>query len=83
MKTKVLLFLALLINIALISNAQFGKVKNPFGKKEDKKIDGNVTIDGKPAEFVTMGLYNAFSASNSTPRKIEVTKAYFLPASIQ
>ena len=75
MKTKVLLFLALLINIALISNAHFGKVKNSFDKKEDKKIDGNVTIDGEPGEFVKMGLYNAFSASNSTPRKVEITKA--------
>ena len=75
MKTKDLLFFAMLINIALISNAQFGKVKNPFGKKEDRKIDGNVTIDGEPGEFVTMGLYNAFSASYTTPQKVEVTKA--------
>ena len=82
MKTKVLLFFALLINTAVISNAHFGKVKNSFGKKEDKKIDGNVTIDGKPAEFETMGLYNAFSASYTTPQNLRLPKHNSYEASI-
>lgn len=37
------------------------------------KIDGSVTVDGKPASFATMGVYTAFSADNTKPKKVEVT----------
>jgi len=37
------------------------------------KIKGTVTVDGKPAEFITMGIYSSFSGDNTSPKKIEVT----------
>ncbi len=46
-----------------------------FTKKDGygfTKIKGNVLVDGKPAEFITMGVYSAFSADNTSPKKIEV-----------
>ena len=47
-----------------------------FTKKDAvgySKIKGTVTVDGKPAEFITMGVYSAFSSDNTAPKKIEVT----------
>ncbi len=37
------------------------------------KIDGTVTIDGRPAEYSTMGVYSAFSSDNSKVKKVEIT----------
>ena len=37
------------------------------------KIDGDVTIDGKPAEFATMGVYSAFSGNLTKPQVVEIT----------
>ena len=37
------------------------------------KIDGTVTIDGKPAEFATMGVYSAFSDNLTKPQVVEIT----------
>ncbi|RYY98315.1 MAG: hypothetical protein EOO11_08410 [Chitinophagaceae bacterium] len=36
------------------------------------KIDGTVTVDGKPAGYATMGVYHAFAADNGQPKKVEV-----------
>lgn len=47
-----------------------------FTKKDGygfNKIKGTVMVDGKPAEFITMGIYSSFSTDNNTPKKIEVT----------
>ncbi len=37
------------------------------------KIDGTVTIDGKPVEYVTAGMYSYITDKNTSPRKIEIT----------
>lgn len=37
------------------------------------KIEGDVMVDGKPAEFVAVGYYSAFSKDNSATRKIDIT----------
>ena len=39
------------------------------------KIDGSVTIDGKPANYVSMGIYSAFLKDNNTPKRVEVTSS--------
>ncbi|MDB5105433.1 MAG: hypothetical protein JWP91_3122 [Fibrobacteres bacterium] len=47
-----------------------------FSKKNSPgyfKIDGTVTVDGKPMEFLTAGTYGLVSDANPNPRKIEVT----------
>lgn len=36
------------------------------------KIDGSVTIDGMPAEYLTSGMYGMASDANPAPRKIEI-----------
>ncbi len=37
------------------------------------KLDGNVTVDGVPATYVTVGTYSLFSEPSTAPRKIEIT----------
>ena len=37
------------------------------------KIDGTVTIDGMPVEYVTSGMYSLITAANTSPRKVEIT----------
>lgn len=37
------------------------------------KIDGTVTIDGKPADYSTMGVYSAMIPASTGPRAVEVT----------
>ena len=44
--------------------------KNKFGMA---KIDGSVIIDGKPADYVSTGIYVSFSDASSKPSKVEVT----------
>jgi hypothetical protein len=47
-----------------------------FTKKGDTgfyRIDGTVTVNGKPAEFVTLGMYVAPSAADPSPRNVEIT----------
>jgi hypothetical protein len=47
-----------------------------FTKKNDPgfyKIDGTVTIDGAPVEYVTSGMYSMITDPNAAPRKIEIT----------
>lgn len=47
-----------------------------FTQKESSgfaKIEGDVTIDGKPAEYASVGLYVAFSSDNSKPKTVSVT----------
>ena len=39
------------------------------------KIDGTVTVDGKPMNFATMGVYNVFSDNNTAPKKVEITSS--------
>ena len=36
------------------------------------KIDGTVTIDGKPADYATMGVYSSMVATMKGPRRVEV-----------
>jgi hypothetical protein len=36
------------------------------------KIDGSVTLDGKPMDYLTVGTYGFISDANPAPRKIEV-----------
>lgn len=36
------------------------------------KIDGSVNIDGKPANYVAMGIYSAFLKDNSKPKLVEI-----------
>lgn len=46
-----------------------------FTKKKSlsfTKIDGTVKVDNKPAEFITMGIYSAFSEQSKNPQKVEV-----------
>lgn len=42
------------------------------GKQQFNKIEGDVLIDGKPANYVVMGFYSSFSKDNS-PKKVEVS----------
>ncbi|MEO8761623.1 MAG: hypothetical protein ABI388_09365 [Bacteroidia bacterium] len=47
-----------------------------FTKKNEAKyvkIDGTVMVDGQPAEYITSGMYAAFSSPNSAARKVEIT----------
>lgn len=47
-----------------------------FSKKSGPgfyRIDGTVTIDGKPAEYSSIGLYTVFSEANPNPRRVEIT----------
>lgn len=37
------------------------------------KIDGSVNIDGKPANYVAMGIYSAFLKDISKPKLVEIT----------
>jgi hypothetical protein len=37
------------------------------------KIDGTVTIDGKPVEYLTAGLYSLTTPGSTAPRKYEIT----------
>lgn len=37
------------------------------------QVDGKVTVDGVPAEYVTSGMYSLISDPNPAPRKIEIT----------
>lgn len=37
------------------------------------KLDGNVTVDGVPTTYVSVGTYSLFSEPNPAPRKIEIT----------
>ncbi|MES2544527.1 MAG: hypothetical protein V4548_06560 [Bacteroidota bacterium] len=37
------------------------------------KLDGNVTVDGIPATYVTVGTYSLFSLPSTAPRKVEIT----------
>ncbi|RZM23956.1 MAG: hypothetical protein EOO88_24460 [Pedobacter sp.] len=43
--------------------------KNKFGMA---KIDGTVTIDGKPADYVSTGVYVSFTDASNKPSKVEV-----------
>lgn len=36
------------------------------------KIDGTVSVDGKPVEYLSVGTYSIISPANSSPRKIEI-----------
>jgi hypothetical protein len=36
------------------------------------KVDGTVTIDGKPVEYLTAGLYSQTTAATQAPRKFEI-----------
>ena len=36
------------------------------------KIEGTVTVDGKPVEYMSVGTYSVISAANSSPRKVEI-----------
>ncbi len=44
--------------------------KETFGMN---KIDGEVKIDGAPAEYITTGIYSGFSSDNNAPKKVEIT----------
>lgn len=37
------------------------------------KIEGDVTVDGKPAGFVSVGYYSTFSKDNNSTKKVEIT----------
>lgn len=37
------------------------------------KIDGSVTVDGKPADYLTIGNYTVISDASPAPRKVEIT----------
>ena len=37
------------------------------------RIDGTVTVDGKPAEYVTIGLYSVITEAKPQPRHVEIT----------
>jgi hypothetical protein len=37
------------------------------------QVDGKVTVDGMPAEYVTTGMYTLISDPNPAPRKVEIT----------
>jgi hypothetical protein len=37
------------------------------------QVDGKVTVDGVPAEYVTSGMYSLISDANPAPRKVEIT----------
>jgi hypothetical protein len=37
------------------------------------KIDGSVTLDGKPMDYVTVGTYGLITAASPSPRKVEIT----------
>ena len=37
------------------------------------KIDGTVTVDGRPADYATMGVYSALSPASKGTRRVEVT----------
>ncbi len=37
------------------------------------KVDGTVTIDGAPVEYISVGTYSLITASNPAPRKIQIT----------
>jgi hypothetical protein len=36
------------------------------------RIDGTVTVDGKPAEYAVIGTYSVITDSNASPRKVEI-----------
>lgn len=36
------------------------------------KLEGEVKINGVPAEYITTGIYSGFSADNKSPKKVEV-----------
>ncbi|WP_017256990.1 hypothetical protein [Pedobacter arcticus] len=45
-----------------------------FSSKEDlkfTKVGGTVTVDGKPANYVSMGIYSAYFKDNDKPRLVE------------
>lgn len=47
-----------------------------FSKKGSSgfyRIDGTVTVDGAPAEYLMIGNYSVISGPNPAPRKIEIT----------
>lgn len=37
------------------------------------KVDGTVAIDGKPVEYLTLGMYTQTTPANAAPRKYEIT----------
>lgn len=37
------------------------------------KIDGTVTIDGKPADYASLGVYSAMAPASTGARKVEIT----------
>ncbi len=37
------------------------------------KIDGTVTVDGRPADYATMGVYSSLVPATKGPRRVEVT----------
>lgn len=39
------------------------------------KIDGTVTVDGVPAEYIVAGTYSLISGANTAPRKVEIITA--------
>lgn len=44
--------------------------KNAFGLN---KLDGQVTVNGKPAEYVSMGVYTAFGIDNTSEKTVSIT----------
>jgi hypothetical protein len=42
-------------------------------KQQFTKIEGTITIDGKPADFVAVGCYSAFFKDNTAAKKVEIT----------
>lgn len=53
-----------------------GNMITVFFTQKDKfgmaKIDGSVTIDGKPADYVSTGVYVSFTEASSKPSKVDV-----------
>jgi len=54
-----------------------GNLITVFFTQKDKfgmaKIDGSVTIDGEPADYVSTGVYVSFSEATNKPSKVEVS----------
>ncbi|GAB3930998.1 hypothetical protein [Mucilaginibacter myungsuensis] len=43
------------------------------GKMGIAKVDGNVMINGRPADYVSTGIYLAFTENNGKPASVEIT----------
>ncbi len=52
----------------IVSISLFSKTNNSF-----VKIDGTVTIDGQPVNYMVAGSYGLITAPNRAPRKVEIT----------